>query len=174
MKKCHLVILMATALLLALAGCNWQIPESISVKTNAVYNFSVGEFEKDFSDVLNSEELLSETSNSIENIRIYDYFPGEADINSQKFLMKLPLLEIPVDFSLFFEASNIASQVEGLAFSKDIKIPNISISSTQTLDSFVISSVINSAMTFAGSGGGNVSFGIEFTSVTYSSGSFGS
>lgn len=171
MKKCHLVILMATVLLLALAGCNWQIPESISVKTNAVYNFSVGEFEKDFSDVLNSEELLSGTSNSIENIRIYDYFPGEADINSQKFLMKLPLLEIPVDFSLFFEASNIASQVEGLAFSKDIKIPNISISSTQTLDSSVISSVINSAMTFAGSGGGNVSFGIEFTSVTYSSGS---
>ncbi len=170
MKKCHVVTFSALVILLTLAGCNWQLPESISIKTKAVYNFAVGLFEKDFSESLSSEELFSE-SNSIENVRVYDYFPGEADINSQKFLLKIPLLEIPVDFSSFFESSNIASQIEGMAFSKEIKIPNISISSTQTLDSSVISSAINSSLTFAGAGAGNVTFAISFTSVAYASGS---
>ena len=37
------------AIILSITGCKWEIPEKVSVKTDAEYNFALGNLEKDLS-----------------------------------------------------------------------------------------------------------------------------
>ncbi|MCR5189028.1 MAG: hypothetical protein K6C97_08830 [Treponema sp.] len=171
MKKYHVILFSAFVFLLAQSGCNWQIPEKVSVKTNAEYNFAVGEFSKDFSEDFDKEQLFSSVSSAINNARIYDYYPGQTG-DVQQFLLKIPLMEIPVDFSSYFDSSSLASQIEGLSFSRDVTIPQIAITKNHTVDSSTVSAAINASFTFGGTtSGGDITFAMDFTSVTYSSGS---
>ena len=39
-------ILICIALAFTFAACSWEIPEKVSVKTNADYNFALGNIEK--------------------------------------------------------------------------------------------------------------------------------
>jgi hypothetical protein len=36
--------IVSISLVLALTSCHWEIPENVSVKSNADYNFSLGSF----------------------------------------------------------------------------------------------------------------------------------
>lgn len=172
MKKNHLVLFSALAYILVQTGCNWQLPKSVAVETNAEYNFSVGEvIDQDFSESLDKDQLFSSISSSVSNSMVYDYNPG-GDTDYQQFLIKIPLAEIPVNFGSYFENSNLASQIEGLSFSKTVEIPEIEIAKTQTIESDTLSAAINASFSFSGTtAGGTLAFLSDFTSVTYSSGS---
>lgn len=151
------------------ASCSWQIPEKISVKTQAEYNFSIGSFTQDLGNNFSATELFKNMG--VKKSRVYDYYPGKKDSKKQQFYMRVPLLEIPIDFSSFFKSSSIAESVEGMSFSQEIEIPSVDINVSQKIDVSEISRTINSGMKISGPiANGHVSFALSFDSISYSSG----
>ncbi len=171
MKRNFLILLSACSLLFVFSGCNLQIPQKVSVKTDAEYNFQIGDFKTDFSESFNMQSLFENLN--IGNARVYDYYPTGSDVNVQKFLIKIPLLEIPVDFSSYFNSSALAGNLEGLSFSREVSIPSIALNVSQSVSSDQVSTALNASFTFSGSNQfGTINFATNFTSVTYSQGSF--
>ena len=112
------------ALMLCIAGCSWQMPEKVSVKTQAEYNFSLGNFEKDFSEDLSIDKLLKDVELP-NNGKIYDYWPGKKENADQEFLMYMPIQEIPIDISQYFDKGTLADSIKDISFEKDIEVPAV-------------------------------------------------
>ena len=73
--------------LLLFSTCNLSVLESFSVKTNANYNYSIGNISQDFSESFKASNLFSglETDHN----KIYDYFPGQEDDKLQQYLLTI-------------------------------------------------------------------------------------
>ncbi len=168
MKKSYVVLCSAFLLLLSVSGCSWQIPEKISVKTKAEYNFNFGTIKKDFKDVFDIGSMLSNLD--VKNARIYDYFPNKKNEKLQQYLIKIPLFEIPVDFGQYFNGSEIANQIEDMSFEQDVTVPTISIEKKSYLKADFISTAIATALTFAGQTGESPEFALDFSFVNITSG----
>ena len=115
------------ALMLCMAGCSWQMPEKVSVKTQAEYNFSLGNFEKDFSEDLSIDKLLKDVELP-NNGKIYDYWPNKDAKATQQFLMYMPIQEIPIDISQYFDKGTLADNIKNISFEKEIEVPKVDFS----------------------------------------------
>lgn len=89
MKKAS-ALLSLVSIFLLFSGCSWEIPEKVSVKTNAIYNFSFGALEKSLDEELDFKTILA-TDN--EDVKIYDYFPQKKDTKVQQFLITMKVFE---------------------------------------------------------------------------------
>ena len=87
-------ILTCAFFVLVTVGCSWQMPEKISVKTDAEYNFALGNFEKNLDSELNQNAMLGNIGNDNNNIKIYDYFPGKTGKDVQHFLVEAKIIDI--------------------------------------------------------------------------------
>lgn len=99
-----------------LLSCGWQIPEKISVKSNASYNFTTGEIDTKLNDSLNFDELIKSDENS--EFTVYNYLP---DGKSRQFVMRMAIADIPIDLE-----SSINEAIKDLSFTQEIKVPSIS------------------------------------------------
>lgn len=99
-----------------LLSCGWQIPEKISVKSNASYNFTTGEIDTKLNDSLNFDELIKPDENS--EFTVYNYLP---DGKSRQFVMRMAIADIPIDLE-----SSINEAIKDLSFTQEIKVPSIS------------------------------------------------
>lgn len=99
-----------------LLSCGWQIPEKISVKSNASYNFTTGEIDTKLNDSLNFDELIKSDENS--EFTVYNYLP---DGKSRQFVMRMAVADIPIDLE-----SSINEAIKDLSFTQEIKVPSIS------------------------------------------------
>ena len=102
-----------------LLSCGWQIPEKISVKSNASYNFTTGEIDTKLNDSLNFDELIKPDEDS--EFTVYNYLP---DGKSRQFVMRMAVADIPIDLE-----SSINEAIKDLSFTQEIKVPSISFSS---------------------------------------------
>lgn len=102
-----------------LLSCGWQIPEKISVKSNASYNFTTGEIDTKLNDSLNFDELIKPNENS--EFTVYNYLP---DGKSRQFVMRMAIADIPIDLE-----SSINEAIKDWSFTQEIKVPSISFSS---------------------------------------------
>ena len=102
-----------------LLSCGWQIPEKISVKSNASYNFTTGEIDTKLNDSLNFDELIKPDENS--EFTVYNYLP---DGKSRQFVMRMAIADIPIDLE-----SSINEAIKDLSFTQEIKVPSIAFSS---------------------------------------------
>lgn len=133
---------------LCISGCSWQMPEKVSVKTDAEYNFSLGNFEKDLKSEVSMESLIGDLSNP--KVTLYDYYPGKTGKDIQHFLIEVKVVDlnlaqvsavstalasIPADGSITFgtntgeiDLSSIPglTGVEGLDFNPTIVISGLS------------------------------------------------
>lgn len=77
------------------SACNLSVPESFSVKTNANYNYSIGNISQDFSESFKASNLFSglETDHN----KIYDYFPGQEDDKLQQYLLTIKVDEFSLE-----------------------------------------------------------------------------
>lgn len=107
-----------------LLSCGWQIPEKISVKSNASYNFTTGEIDTKLNDSLNFDELIKPDENS--EFTVYNYLP---DGKSRQFVMRMAVADIPIDLESSFNESSINEAIKDLSFTQEIKVPSISFSS---------------------------------------------
>ena len=141
-------ILICIALALGFTGCNWQIPEKVSVKTNAEYNFSLGNPQFDFSEKLDINNMLGDVKLP-NNGKVYDYWPDKKG-DSQKFLMYMPIQEIPIDISSYFDSSALGDQIKNISFEKEIEVPEISFSFPLKFELNKINEEINKQFLLAG------------------------
>ena len=83
------------AILLLFSACNFSIPEKVSVKTNANYNYSIGNISQDFSETFQAKKLFGDLETDAN--KIYDYFPGQEDAKLQQYLLtiKIPDVDLP-------------------------------------------------------------------------------
>ena len=89
MKKAS-ALLSLVGLLFFFNGCSWEIPERVFVKTNASYNFSFGNFEKNLDSELDFQSKLSIDK---EGVSLYDYYPQKRDSKIQQFLITMKVYE---------------------------------------------------------------------------------
>lgn len=135
MKK---ILLSCLCLVPLFTGCGFEIPEKVSVKTNAQYSFSFGTFSKSISEYISVDSINdminkkddddssnpgdgTETSPSY-NLKVYDYNPGGTS-GIQQFLIEVPIKDIPVDVSAYMENLDFNSTFENMSFEKSISAP---------------------------------------------------
>ena len=130
------------AILLLFSACNFSIPEKVSVKTNANYNYSIGNISQDFSETFQAKKLFGNLETDAN--KIYDYFPGQEDAKLQQYLLtiKIPDVDlsqytipagIPVDLTIppvtvDFDISSIFASIDdvlGAAFGNNAKFSEI-------------------------------------------------
>lgn len=138
MKKIFNSFIAVCSLIFISCG-DYQIPQSVSIKTDADYNFSVGSIEQDLSSFLNiktiSEKLNSSLSegnkNAFSSFSVYDYRPPLTDSGnqSQKFLAEVKLQEIPVDISEYLSNMDISTSLKEQSFEQQFTIPSLSVDS---------------------------------------------
>ncbi|MCI7798325.1 MAG: hypothetical protein MR555_01260 [Spirochaetia bacterium] len=138
MKKIFNSFIAVCSLIFISCG-DYQIPQSVSIKTDADYNFSVGSIEQDLSSFLNiktiSEKLNSSISkgnkNAFSSFSVYDYRPPLTDsgTQSQKFLAEVKLQEIPVDISEYLSNMDISTALTEQSFEQEFTIPSLSVDS---------------------------------------------
>ena len=95
MKKIA-VIACCAGLAFCFTGCKWEAPENISVKTNAEYNFALGNMEQDLNEDLDMAAVLGENDANNDIVTKYDYFPGKSNKNTQHFLAEVKVCDIPI------------------------------------------------------------------------------
>ena len=174
MKKIlkHITLLFCVCSILS---CNLQLPKSVSIKTNAKYNFSLGEISQDLSEQFSMDELLQQDEESL--FKIYEYKPEGENQKAKKMLMEIPIQEIPLDFSSYFENTNISENLSQMSFSQKISVPDFEIQQlSREIDISAINDAINDSVTIGGINNPNLDLSFNLTeqsgfeSITYSSG----
>ena len=93
MKKIARAII-SMGVVLAFAGCSWEVPQSVSVKTQADYNFSIGTFEKELDNSMDMSSMMGDAGEGNDKIQTLDYFPGKLDKNTQHYLLQMEVLTV--------------------------------------------------------------------------------
>lgn len=136
MKNIKLFVMAAAVLLIV--SCSWKIPESVSVKTNAEYNFTIGTFSEKLSKYLSVDTLSEQIKSSSSELSfdVYDYYPDEDSQKvaaggsaMQQFLVDFSLQEIPIDIGSYLDKMDFADQLKGMSFDQTFDVPDLSVSS---------------------------------------------
>ena len=178
------------ALVLCIFGCNFQFPETVSVKSNAKYEFAIANKSFPLGDLFSIDKLkdsfsgqsTDSTSNDEESveadIKIYDYNPEgkKTDADIQEFLVSMKLQEIPLDFNNYLKDVDFGSKLKSMNISKEIAVPSVDIDEVKVVD-VEVNEKINALVSFRGTTKADaplsVSFegtGNGFNSVTYKTG----
>ncbi|MCR4578982.1 MAG: hypothetical protein K5681_01400 [Treponema sp.] len=86
-------IVSCIALVLYFTSCSWEVPDKVSVKTTAEYNFALGNFDKDLNSEMNISTFLGTDAEEDVRVTRYDYFPGKEDKNVQQFLVEIKVMD---------------------------------------------------------------------------------
>ena len=156
-------------------SCNLQPPKSVSIKTNAKYNFSLGEISQDLSEEFSMDEILEQEEDS--PFKIYEYKPEGESQKAKKMLMEIPIQEIPLDFSSYFEKTDISESLSQMSFSQKISVPDFETQQlSHKIDISAINDAINDSVRIAGPNNPDLDLSFDllneqgFESITYSSG----
>ncbi|MBR2106775.1 MAG: hypothetical protein IJ937_05885, partial [Treponema sp.] len=164
----------------AFVGCSLELPQSISVKTKAEYNFSIGRISAAFSEFFSVSEI-TETFNEnkigdtefTQRIKIYDYNPEKKSENKQQFLIKVPIANVPIDFSEYYAETALADSIKETSFSTEIAIPKLDMETSTQESLLSVQSAVNSCVSFSEKTSSNVSINFDdFSYVDYSYGTF--
>ena len=150
-------------------ACNWQIPEKVKVKAEPTFNFCAGTVKTDFSENLNFDEILFDAINSADSsIKMYKYLP-EGKV--RQYAMRMSVVEVPVDFSSYFENTGISDAMKGMSFEQEIEVPNISLDIEEKIDVSEVKKAINKVVCYT-SDGTEKKFISTFDTIVYDSVTF--
>ncbi len=174
MKKNLLILLLVSVFIVT--SCNWQVPQKVSVKTQANYELSLGDslFKlMDTDSLFGDFDIKSSIMNGISfnNSQVYDYFPGQADDTLQQFLIKIPIQEIPLNFSSYISGGDFSTAMENVSIDETtIQVPEMG--DTKANASVNVDS-LNSALSALLTASGSVVNGIS-SSLNYQTSTLGS
>ncbi len=166
-------------LILFIAGCHFELPQKVSVKTNASYNLTIGMPKIEFDYF--SEENLSKMfageaqDENASQIEVFDYNPVGENDNIQKLLLKVPIQTIPIDIEQYLNETGFSEDFESQSMHEEFEIPDISINDYSDIDITNLKEVINNAVVLEGNTEENAfRFAFDdfttFESVNYKSG----
>lgn len=174
MKKILIPLLISAMFIVT--SCNWQVPQKVVVETQAKYEFSLGD---SLFKAMNTDSLFGEfdikssimDGISFNNSVVYDYFPGQADDTLQQFLIKIPIQEIPLDFSQYMQNGDFSTAME------KVSIDDTTFTVPEVGDSHVEASVdtasLNKALGVLVTAEGSASFG-NYSRLQYKTDTVGS
>lgn len=141
-------------LLIFIVGCNFELPQKISVKTNASYNLAIGMPEVDF-DYFSKENLSKlfsgdENNENAPKVEVFDYKPQGINDNIQRLLLKVPIQTIPVDIEQYLNETGFSEGFESQSINEEFEIPNISINNSSDIDITNLKDLINNAVVLKG------------------------
>ena len=131
MKKTLILILFALSL--AFTGCGFKdytIPEKVTVKTGATYEFSVAKLDSnkqkwlDFSEYLDVSKMMTEgegTTNS-NGMEVLKYNNGS---DYQQLLIHMPLKDMDFDLGETFKKMDFSKEMQNLDIKKEFKVPDV-------------------------------------------------
>ncbi len=190
MKKRLILFTAILSIAVIFAGCGFkdmEIPQTVSIKTDAVYEFPILDLSSqamqeklDLSNLLDFEKLLSSEDGSESKFKVYKYNDGS---KYQQYLLHMPLTGIDFDFAKSFGDMDFSTIMqESFKIDKEIEIPTIgSIDEKKPIDLSAINMTLNTSITFGGAlpeSGHDlmVQFqdveGTYFESIKYKTGSF--
>ena len=146
-------------------GCSLQIPEKVSVKTDANYEFMLGKIDKSLGDRF---DLGSDSSDSR---KMHGYRPNGDTSTVKKNVILTDFYDVDLDFADFFKNTKISDSVGKMSFNQEVNIPNFNQTEelTQTVSEDAVANVIavlgkpisSSPQTFVTAG--SVSYGSSAT-----------
>ncbi|MCR5765223.1 MAG: hypothetical protein K6G09_04510 [Treponema sp.] len=150
------------ALVLCIFGCNFQLPESIAVKSNAKYEFAIANKSFPLGDLFSIDKIRESFSGDSSNsnsggesvsadMQIYDYNPDKSanEKSTQKFLINMKLQEIPLNLDEYLADIDFDSSFDSMNINKEIEIPNVDINEDKVVD-VEVNEKINALVSFRG------------------------
>lgn len=171
MKRC---LFLSGLILLTISffSCDlYKIPKKIKISTEADYNFNILNIDYPLDSIFSPTQMIQNyTENS--GMDVYDYNPG-GNNTIQKYLLRMPVQEIPIDFKQYIEDGAIGAGFEAMSFNQEIEIPSIDFSQNENVDLEQVNTMINTGLIISGDTGTlvNISFqGGDFSTIEYKSG----
>ncbi len=171
MKKI-LIVLCSVITAVAITGCNVQIPQSVSIKTDAKYKFTAAEIQKDLSDFSPVDSLVGSALTG--PYEMYKYNPG-GNSEKQQLMLVMDMQGVPIDMNQYLDDTAL-SLASGMSIEKNITIPDVvDISNSQKINFTDLSDKINEMVIITGSSEGSLSFSFDpvtdsFETIEYESG----
>ena len=172
MNKRIIKIFILSIIFSLFSGCFLEVPEKVTIKTNAEYNLGIGSLKFSLSDFIDLDSQIEASADDISNFKIYDYNPGNVKNGVKQFLIKMAIQEIPIDFGSYLSDTNLTDAISDMSFSQEIEVPEVKIEQSEDIDVDGIESVICALSSFSGTtiGGSVVFTNNTFESITYSRG----
>lgn len=149
MKK-NFRILLALSSVVCLVSCggltNPQIPQSVSIATDAQFKANMGTASYDLSDKFGSDALLKKMQDALgSQVGIYDYNKGDDVLT---YMIRYPIYEVPIDIQSYLQNLNLdeilKSSDMGLNFTQEVSIPEVTQTGSQTVQIDVASKIRDS------------------------------
>lgn len=146
MKK-NFRILLALSSVVCLVSCggltNPQIPQSVSIATDAQFKANMGTASYDLSDKFGSDALLKKMQEALgSQVGIYDYNEGNDVLT---YMIRYPVYEVPIDIQSYLQNLNLdeilKSSDMGLNFTQEVSIPKVTKTGSQTVQIDVASKI---------------------------------
>lgn len=140
-------ILLALSLVVCLVSCggltNPQIPQSVSIATDAQFKANMGTASYDLSDKFGSDALLKKMQEALgSQVGIYDYNEGNDVLT---YMIRYPVYEVPIDIQSYLQNLNLdeilKSSDMGLNFTQEVSIPKVTKTGSQTVQIDVASKI---------------------------------
>lgn len=166
MKKKLIGIAVLLSVLL-LSGCgNLTMPETISIRSKAKYNFTIANKSFDLKEYFSLSALLKGTgiNEQVSNnnrYNIYEYNPNGIS-HIQQFIMQMDVQDIPLDFGKFLSQADLSASIHGMSIDKEFEVPEIDLSEVKEID-LEVNEKINGFVTFAGVTNSETALEFEFT-----------
>lgn len=149
MKK-NFRILLALSSVVCLVSCggltNPQIPQSVSIATDAQFKANMGTASYDLSKNFGSDALLKKMQEALgSQVGIYDYNEGNDVLT---YMIRYPVYEVPIDIQSYLQNLNLdeilKSSDMGLNFTQEVSIPKVTKTGSQTVQIDVASKIRDS------------------------------
>ena len=149
MKK-NFRILLALSSVVCLVSCggltNPQIPQSVSIATDAQFKANMGTASYDLSEKFGSDALLKKMQDALgSQVGIYDYNEGNDVLT---YMIRYPIYEVPIDIQSYLQNLNLdeilKSSDMGLNFTQEVSIPEVTQTGSQTVQIDVASKIRDS------------------------------
>ena len=143
------LILLITSIVIS---CSWEVPQNVSVKTKADYEFGLGRVKYDLTDMLDVPKMLEQQGTVLPmGMKLFDYFPKGSTENYQRYLVRVPIIEYPLDIEQYLEKLDMVTKMDAINFEKELPIPEITIPSMEVpIPATDIAKSVNVAITGAG------------------------
>lgn len=167
-------LLVVLAFVALFTACNLTIPTSMKFKTAANYNFTVAKLDFKLSDYYSPENLIPTDENS--PFKIYDYNPADNTEGVQQLLLRMPIQEIPLDFSEYMANTSFGDSLEAMSFNQEIEVPKAVISVSESISADDVNTLLNSLVAIVGKTNSSVEVEIQgggFKTIEYKEGEFG-
>jgi hypothetical protein len=150
------------------------------VKSKAKYNFSLGEISQDLSEHFSVDEILKQEEES--PLKVYEYKPEGENQKTMKMLMEIPVQQISLDFSSYFEETDISEKLEEMSFTQKVSVPEFKNQQiSRKIDISTVNDTINSLFLIGGVNSPNIPLNFDsseervdslfiFDSISYKSG----